>query len=964
MSDEENNETNKNIKANKKNVKTIILVSLSALLLVIAISSIFILKSKQNKKSKDNDLNRNPTAGLIDDSTKEPDENTESIDTSDNADINVNSEIKGNNDNNYKDTENFTIIEGSGWRFSEGLIAVGRSDSYEDEIYKFVDIDGNTVIPERFLYSSNFSEGLAFVKESPLAGGYIDSKGNYIIPPIYSNGNDFIDGKAIVELNRQYQIINKEGKYLLDKPYTYIYIIKNKYYICRESDTTESNTTESDATDNDTFDIYDMNLTPINSFTGTLDAISENNKTIYVFVTYDGNVKIYNLYTGELYSSFNGYIYNHMFEQTGYVVYYNRDSGNTEIHDLSFPKNKDTLVFLIDMNIEIISKDVFYVYDVENVTESYIIKNGEKQKVDYHVNSSSDDMFKYRDVYLRSDNNMHALIDSNGDIVMPYGSYNIYFTQNRIIKHEEGVIYIYDDNLEIIKQIDDLSYFYISDNYIYVYRSSGMHIYDEDGNLYYIEPKILTSDDYIRYYNNVMTIRKERFWFVTLDKRIHNADIPEYNLTPLMITDAGVLEANETIYLKTGNFKKYVNGKYSVIDTTGTIFSSNDEIFLPLDMLYEFFPNIMITTLAPKGISIMNGSNTIVINDAGEIAEVTFFDHEKNEYITKELMLENPCKTINGKMCITLSEICSLLGFYTYSDINICGISNKPIKMTVTEASTINKGFDNYAYNPKDLRRLDASLATQPFLNVLTSRFLGLDIMNYDMYYSNTIPAYEALINKKEEQEVTKDLIFVTEPSTEILKLSKDKGVELEVIPFAKEGFVFLVNADNPVDSLTVSQVRDIYAGKITNWKEVGGLDMEIIPYQRNVSSGSQTIMENVFMNGYPLMEPLTEQRIMAMGELIDVVSEYNEDINGALGYSVYYYATQMYASDMVKVLKINGVSPSDVTIRNNDYPIIVNYYLVKRKNDDSEFVKQIIEYVLSDAGQDIVDESGLVSLR
>ena len=78
--------------------------------------------------------------------------------------------------------------------------------------------------------------------------------------------------------------------------------------------------------------------------------------------------------------------------------------------------------------------------------------------------------------------------------------------------------------------------------------------------------------------------------------------------------------------------------------------------------------------------------------------------------------------------------------------------------------------------------------------------------------------------------------------------MAKEKGVELQVVPVVKEAFVFLVNKQNPVDVLTVKQIRDIYQGIATNWNELGGTDKEIIAYQRPENSGSQTIMEKQVM--------------------------------------------------------------------------------------------------------------------
>lgn len=96
------------------------------------------------------------------------------------------------------------------------------------------------------------------------------------------------------------------------------------------------------------------------------------------------------------------------------------------------------------------------------------------------------------------------------------------------------------------------------------------------------------------------------------------------------------------------------------------------------------------------------------------------------------------------------------------------------------------------------------------------------------------------------------DLLIVGEPNEEIQAEMKEAGFQWEMSPFATDAFVFVVNEDNPVDSITVAQARDIYTGKITNWKELGGEDRAIVPFQRNAEAGSQALMEKLVMGASP----------------------------------------------------------------------------------------------------------------
>ena len=264
-----------------------------------------------------------------------------------------------------------------------------------------------------------------------------------------------------------------------------------------------------------------------------------------------------------------------------------------------------------------------------------------------------------------------------------------------------------------------------------------------------------------------------------------------------------------------------------------------------------------------------------------------------------------------------------------------------------------------------DYPTVDASLATQPLATAFIKEFTGeKEISDERLGYTNTHPGYVRLI----DDEV--DLIIVTEPSEEELALAKEKGVELEVIPVVKEGFVFYVNSENSVDNLTLEQIQKIYTGEITNWKEVGGDDAPIRAYQRPVNSGSQTGMLSLVMKDLPLMEPVTEDIVDTMYQIINLVSSYD---NGrySIGYSYYYYATTMF-QDMdasiangITLLGVDGVKPTNETIYDGSYPIQTAYYIVIRKDEpQNSKVRKLVDAMLSDKGQEIAKGAGYVPVK
>lgn len=267
-------------------------------------------------------------------------------------------------------------------------------------------------------------------------------------------------------------------------------------------------------------------------------------------------------------------------------------------------------------------------------------------------------------------------------------------------------------------------------------------------------------------------------------------------------------------------------------------------------------------------------------------------------------------------------------------------------------------------YTMDNFPKIDASLATQPLTDAIISNFTGLNTDAIVTNYSNTHPAYVKLIN----DEV--DLIVVTEPSKEELQMAKEKGIELEVIPVVKEGFVFYVNSKNPVKSLTREQVQGIYSGDITNWKDVGGDNKEITPYQRPTNSGSQTGMLSLVMKDKKLMTPKKENLVDTMAAIVNLVSQYNNDLD-AIGYSYYYYAKTMYetidntVASNIKFLSIDGVEPNNTTIKDGTYPYTTAYYIVINKADGADSPSRILaNQMLSARGQKVAEDVGYVPVK
>lgn len=222
--------------------------------------------------------------------------------------------------------------------------------------------------------------------------------------------------------------------------------------------------------------------------------------------------------------------------------------------------------------------------------------------------------------------------------------------------------------------------------------------------------------------------------------------------------------------------------------------------------------------------------------------------------------------------------------------------------------------------------------------------------------YNNTVGGYKLLGEKKI------DIFFGAYPSEEQILTAKEKGTEFSYTPIGADAFVFFVHKDNPVDSLTAAQIRKIYSGEITNWKEVGGQNEEIAAFQRNEGSGSQSMLKR-FMGDTPLMEPPTERVNDLMAGIVEQVANYKSK-SGSMGFSFRYYMEGIIQNPDIKLLAVNGIAPTAENIKNESYPITSPLYAVTYVGNQNQNVQKLIDWVLSAEGQRIVEETGYAGIK
>ena len=294
----------------------------------------------------------------------------------------------------------------------------------------------------------------------------------------------------------------------------------------------------------------------------------------------------------------------------------------------------------------------------------------------------------------------------------------------------------------------------------------------------------------------------------------------------------------------------------------------------------------------------------------------------------------------------------------TQNNIQGTTVENDSLYYEPTEEEILRaKNLANLLRN--DLPKMDGSTSTIPLEGgILASLFdLTQEEAEAGVVHSTTYGSFDNLMEDK------CDIIFSTPLSEEQFNTAKSKNIELELVPVVYEAFVFVVNASNPVDTLTQQQIKDIYSGKITNWKEVGGNDSEIVAYQRNETSGSQNYM-TAFMKGSELMEPKTDFIPGSMSGLMDAIATYDNAEN-AIGYSVYAYAADMYGNgNEIKFIKVDGVEPTKATMASKEYPLLnYNYAIYNKAKEDSTTVDELCEWLLTYDGQVAMTNAGYIPI-
>jgi len=184
------------------------------------------------------------------------------------------------------------------------------------------------------------------------------------------------------------------------------------------------------------------------------------------------------------------------------------------------------------------------------------------------------------------------------------------------------------------------------------------------------------------------------------------------------------------------------------------------------------------------------------------------------------------------------------------------------------------------------------------------------------------------------------------------IKTAKENGIDLYQNVVANDGIAIIVNPKNTITDLTLEQIQAIYTGKYTNWKELGGPDMNIVLISRDTSSGTYEVFYEIAMK----KQNIVQNCVMVASNNAAVTSV--KDTPGAIS-----YAGLGYLSSSVKPVQVNGVDPTMTNVLSGKYPVArkLNMYT---NGSPKGITKAFMDFVLSAEGQRIVEKQGFIKVQ
>ena len=261
--------------------------------------------------------------------------------------------------------------------------------------------------------------------------------------------------------------------------------------------------------------------------------------------------------------------------------------------------------------------------------------------------------------------------------------------------------------------------------------------------------------------------------------------------------------------------------------------------------------------------------------------------------------------------------------------LSACGVNNN------NETDSLNEG--------KNTISISGSTSVGPLAEKLAFKYEENNDVNIEINQIGSSAGITNAINGVSE---------IGMSSRDLKPEEKDSGLNEVVIAY--DGIVVVVHPSNQVDNLTTEQVKQIFTGEITNWKELGGEDKEIVVVSREDGSGSRDAFQEIV--GYTSGE-LVKSSIIASGNgNIKTTVATNEHAIGFISFE--------YIDESISTVKINGVEATAENVLQQKYSLSRPFLFVYKKDHFTNTGQQFIDYILSPEGQAIVSETGAISVN
>lgn len=199
-----------------------------------------------------------------------------------------------------------------------------------------------------------------------------------------------------------------------------------------------------------------------------------------------------------------------------------------------------------------------------------------------------------------------------------------------------------------------------------------------------------------------------------------------------------------------------------------------------------------------------------------------------------------------------------------------------------------------------------------------------------------------------------KDVIGgISEIAMSSRELKDEEKDSVEATTIAYDGIALLVNPKNSVNNISLEDIKKIYTGEITNWKDLGGNDLPIVVVSREEGSGTRDAFQEIV--GYSSEELVKDASISDGSGAVKTTVAGNENAIG--------FASFEYIDNTVKALNVNSVEPSAEKVKAGEYKISRPFLLITKKETITEEGQKLIDFVLSAEGQQIVEENKLITI-